>query len=164
MEAAEEALQSLVDRSLEALKLLERLTGAQIPRESLNRAVYSALSTLLYELCHASIRELYAGLEAVREIDRYLALCIEEVGARLLEAYVAASIGVPAISFEEHSYELNMVPVFRGRVTPRLLERLYREMVEAIERGRLRAFVTGELRDTCRRIAMAGGGPRLAIR
>lgn len=162
MEEAREVLNNIVERSLEALKLLESITGAVIPREKLNRALHGALNVILHELSHASIQMVYPELDSIREIDEFFALCIEEVGARLLEVYVAARMGLPAQSFEEHANELSWFPVFRGRINSRLLERLYGEMTEAIRRNMFRDFVTGELRDTCRRIAMSLGGPRIA--
>ncbi|ALL00329.1 hypothetical protein Pyrde_0279 [Pyrodictium delaneyi] len=162
MEEAREVFNNLVEKTLEALMLLERITGMSISREKLNRAIYSAVNVILHELSHASIQTVYPELDSIREIDEYLVLCIEEVGARLLEVYVAARIGLPAQSFEEHANELSWFPVFRGRINSRLLEKLYNEMTEAIRRNMFRDFVTGELRDTCRRITMSLGGPRIA--
>ncbi|BES80454.1 hypothetical protein [Pyrodictium abyssi] len=161
MDGAEEALESLLEHARSMVRFVEEFSGIEVTREKLNRVIHSALLAMAHELSRIALEEVYREVDLLRDMDRGMARCIEEVGARLLEAYVASSLGIPALSLEEYSYELNLLPELRGRITPRILGKLYTALEAAARERRLYDFIAGELREECRRIA-ARGRPRLS--
>lgn len=135
-----------------AVKAFDLLASfSPISEEAFAERLREAVMTAVHELSHEVLRSVHPELGTLHDRDP-LRECVDEVGARMLEVFVARKLGARAHSFEDLAFELEHYPSLRGaRWSAGVLEELYSRAEPLLEKRELKSFV-GVVAGECRRL------------
>ncbi len=132
----------VVENIIKARDTIEGILNKPIPEELVLDTLSEVEHIAIHELAHAAIRVAYPEVEELWHRDEVLGECVDEVAARVIEAYVSKRIGAYTHSFEEHLHELmHYTSLGNLGMTAEDLGTLYSEAENLLREGRLRDAV-----------------------
>jgi len=139
-------IESLVERVIRniirAYRLFEEISGRDIPKDILKSVLDETEHIAIHELAHGVMYTIYPEIDIIKEENKSLCECIDEIAGRFLERYVSSKIGTHVHSFEEHLHELrSYTSLSRINISVEELEELYKQFIKLIRRKELKRAV-----------------------